>query len=144
MYCTAPGSSFVFTTQFCTIEAQMVIEGSQLLLGIKYASVPGTNFQAKRANINSMTIDELRNIIQVTGGFFCHLKAEDFVYLIPSGYLLVTVSEGAKCLRWGVSGDGQDHERVKHMATATIESFPEFNNHSQPLGHFSAWLQDTV
>ena len=89
-----------------------------------------------------MAVDGLKNLIQTSGGFVALLTKDndESCWVIPSGYVVISVSRGARFLRWGVSGDANDTSRVLLMAEQVLESFPEFKNASNPLGPFAEFL----
>ena len=117
--------------------------GSEILLRVPYAEIPGEMFRDKRHYLGQLDCDKLADFVVKTRGFCVEFKAGDEeLTLIPSGFMILTASRGATCLRWGVCSDDQDTARVQSMCEAVADSFAEYRNASQPLGQLLSCLKD--
>ena len=145
VFATTGAFSDVMTTMNCTIDARCYVSGNEIAVGIPFSRCPGEDFSQKRAVMLNLTVDALFKLVQETGGWMCNMKSgENALYVIPSGYVVGFSSRGAKCVRWGISGEDQDTLRVLNMAREITKSFPEMANGSQALGQFMGVLQDMV
>lgn len=91
-----------------------------------------------------MDSESLSKFIDESKGWVPKLEeAQTHASWLPSGFTLMTASnQDVSSLRWGVSSDQQDTSRVLDMGEATLASFPEYQNASQPLGYFESLLRD--
>lgn len=138
----APGFTSILTTAFGGVECRLVLDGSEVIVGIPYGRVAGNTFAEKRVALTRMTIDNIRDLITSAGGFATRVKAsDDQIIMIPSGFVLLTASEGSKAMRWNVSADDADKARTKFMLSAVLASFPEFRQPSFSYSSFLEWLE---
>ena len=132
----------MFTTTNCTLEARIYLAGSETVVGIPVDAVPGQTLREKRAHVSDLTIDAMLCLCKDKKGFTCTLTSnKNFLYLIPSGYIVAWASNGATSLRWGVSSDEQDSARVAHMCKIGITVFPEFRVQSNPIYNLRFFLE---
>ena len=125
------------TSQFGCTECRIMLEGSEVLVGVPFEKVPGTSFKDKRLNVTRMTVDDITTMVRDNGGFSIKLSADDdLCAIIPSGFLLISASTHCKYLRWNISSDAQDSIRVKIMLKELLHDFPEMRADSQPHQKF--------
>jgi len=140
IFVTEPGHQYTFPTNNATCEARLYLEGFDCVMGVPYEAVQGQTLRDKRQYLNSLPIDRLEQLMKDSKGFLTKTNEPDKLYMFPSGFLLVNASNGSTCIRWGVSADDTDTQRVRLMAHNIIQSHPEFANGSQALGPFLGWL----
>jgi hypothetical protein len=134
----------VMSTNNLVIEARVCIEGSTILAGLPFGSVPGSTMADKRTHILQCPYDSLVAAITSKSGFIYKMTVDNHLLVMPSGYMVIEVSQGARVLRWGMSGDERDTNRVKSMIQSQCDSFPEYNNASCALGQFNSWLDSNA
>ena len=88
-----------------------------------------------------MPWESLSQVIANRCGFAMHV-AEDSMVCLPSGYILMTASEGCNLLRWAVSSDDQCLARVKRMFADMLESYPELRSSSEVMADFLAYISE--
>ena len=123
---------------FCCMEARLLFEGSEIVLGIPQEKIPGSNIKEKRKHLFSATIDTLSALL-AQGGFM-HMHDSSKLLVLPTGFLFVFVSTGACGLRWALSSDDADTERVKAQLSALMLAFPEMKNPSTGHAQLLDWL----
>ena len=109
--------------------------GSYHIVGVPFDAVPGNGLAEKRKALLQCPWDSLSQLIAARGGFAMHV-AEDSMVCLPSGYILMTASEGCNLLRWAVSSDDQDLARVKRMLADMLESYPELRSPERGMADF--------
>ena len=142
MHSTANGYSSIFTTNNATIEARLLLSGEEIHVGIPYEAAAGGSFREKRQYLSQLDVDKLAKVVIDTNGFCIELSSreEDNLFVMPSGFIVLSASRGCTTLRWGVASDERDTARVRNMLARVIESFPEYNNSSQPIGKFANFI----
>jgi hypothetical protein len=60
--------------------------------------------------------------------------------VLPTGFIYIIVSQASVGLRWSLSSDESDTNRVKLGLTNLIHSFPEMGNASTGCKQFLDWL----
>ena len=92
-----------------------------------------------------LTVDALKDLVISSKGFACQIDLEeDVVYMIPSGFLIIATSKGCASLRWGVSSDDADTNRVKMMLDECIGAFAEFRSATSSFAKFSEFLGQSI
>ena len=122
---------------FCAMECRLLLAGDEIIMGLPVDAIPHVDFKDKRKFMFVATIDELSSLIKDRGGFIMHHDSTKLA-VIPSGFLTAIYSKNAFGLRWSVSSDENDTNRMKDCLTHLIKAFPEMGNAS--TGH-SQWLQ---
>ena len=138
MWMTGVGHVHVGMGHFCCMEARLLLEGKEIVLGIPLEKIPGSNMKEKRKHLFSATIDTLTTLLGQGG--FLHEHDSSKLLVLPTGFMFVFVSTGACGLRWAVSSDDADTERVKAHLSALIHAFPEMKNPSTGHGQLLDWL----
>ena len=142
LYHTENGHYNVHTTNNCMVEARIYLSGSEIAIGIPFHDCPGDTFAEKRHHARQLPVDGLLALVS-KGGFAVDMKTEDNkLFMFPSGFIIIWVSRGAACIRWGVWSDDNDKNRVLAMADESINCFPEFRNQSLPMSQLVAYLRD--
>ena len=102
LFATSDGHTNIFTTNNCTIEGRIVLNGEESIVGAPYSSVPGEGFRAKRHHLSQLTIDGLETLMQQSNGFVATMTdSADMLYLIPRGFMFMWASKGCTSIRWG-------------------------------------------
>ena len=126
-----------------TCEVRVYLHGAEILVGIPLRNISGTSLSEKRAQISAITAAQLKNMVDECHGWVIKATAEeDCAYLIPSGHMLLQTSEGAGYIRWGVSCDDQDTQRVSSVVQDIIASYPEYAGPTTTLAQWGAWLTE--
>ena len=125
---------------FGSMEARVLLEGSEVVAGILYDKAPGANMREKRAHLFSANETEINRLVADGGWVAWH---EDKVLVVPAGYICITAGDDQFGIRWSLSADAADQHRVQAALTRTVESFPEMKNPSLGIAQFNDWLADT-
>ena len=145
VYCTTPAFLNIFTTNNCVAECRIVLKGIEAIVGIPYQAVPGANFRDKRHHVSQLTEVQLKTLVESTKGFATKFDGTlDDVFMIPSGFLIISTSEGCASLRWGVSADDGDTRRVGTMIAEVMASFREFRTNSNPIAKLGEYIQEAM
>ena len=132
----------VFTTTSCVADARIYLEGHEYIAGVPYERVTGSTFKEKRDFICNLGVHDLNALLLDAKGFCLKADAGDEkILLLPTGFLMLFGSCGSQCVRWGVSSDSDDTNRVKYMLSEALNSFPEFRNGKFGAGPFFTFLQ---
>ena len=123
---------------FCCMEGRLVLRGSMILMGIATEKVPGASFKEKRKSLYMSTVDVLKGLLG-EGGRLVKVEAPNLV-LIPTGFVVLETSDECCGLRWAVSGDASDGERVKMQLKELLASFPEMANPSTGYQQFYNYM----
>ena len=93
-------------------------------------TIPG-DLRAKRATLQGASADQMAAWIAAGQGFAVKLVPGKLL-LIPSGFIIgMCASKDYEGLRWAVSSDEQDSDRVKRSLTVLLEAFPELQHPSK-------------
>ena len=124
----------------CLMEARVLLEGEEIIVGIPYTNIPGENLKAKRAGLFSMPMDTIADLVSTTGFAFRHDSTQ--LALLPTGFVIIiaSVGGGTAGLRWSVSSDDACVNRTKSQLQVLLESFPELGNASTGYCQWKAWL----
>ena len=122
-------------THFCCAEVQYLMKGECIFVGIMPEKVPGATLKDKRKHLFMSSYDILLPMINPSG-WAVALEAGQAI-VIPSGCIVVTVAV-ADCfgLRWSLSSDSADTERVRTALVEVFDSFPEVRNPSSGYSQF--------
>jgi hypothetical protein len=124
---------------FACMEARVCISGEAHLIGIVPSVVPGANLREKRAFLSGCGVDEVHSHA-VQGGWGMKMDPGSAVVL-PTGFMVVSVfSEDTYWLRWSISSDEQDTNRVKAGIKAITDAYPEMRNASSGHTQFYEFL----
>ena len=136
--------SMVTTTHYGCCEARIVLQGEEVLLGTPYDKIPGGDLRDKRRNLCMMSIDGLTKLLETTGGFVMSLSSTlESVVVVPSGFVIITASEGCSYLRWAVAGDQQDSARVRFMLGEMMAAMPEVRSSAMGYVDLCTLLDNT-
>jgi hypothetical protein len=123
----------------CCMEARMLFDGQETIIGLPYERLPGATLKEKRAMLFSAPMDVLASHISGFGGFaIAHDNTQ--IVVVPTGFVIITISTGCIGLRWSMSSDDADTNRVKLGLDKLITSFPEMGNASTGHSQWLAWL----
>ena len=139
LYMTA--SNFVQTlmTHMCSMEARLCLEGEALLFCYPASSLPGSDLYQKRHYLNSANCEELRGTLH-DGFVIKHVPGK--VVVLPSGFFITVVScSGYLGLRWAMSSDHLDTQRVMLYLGAAVQAFPELRTPGTGYAEFHEYLQ---
>ena len=131
----------ISVAHFSCMEARLVLEGSDVILGFNPDSLPGATMKEKRGYLYGASAEHLTADIQ-KGGFDIE---HDTVKLavIPSGFILATVcEERTLVLRWSISSDALDVVRIRNMLKALVGSFKELNALSVGYPQFLTFFEE--
>ena len=126
---------------FASMECCLLFEGTETIVGIPLEAVPGSSVKEKRKHLYMSTVDTVRGMVERDGFVVNHDYSS--LLVVPTGYLLIVASTGAVGavgLRWSISSDDADSERVKMSLSNLLSSFPEMKNPSTGLGQWLAYL----
>ena len=137
-------STEVSWTHFGLMEAIVFFEGTGTFLGLRTEHISGASYFEKRETVMRMSGDTLARSVQ-NHGWLLQIKdgtAQDGcnIAIVPSGFLLVSVCSGIRCLRWSLSSDDQDLRRAQATMVGVLESFAEFRNPEIGMAQFSKLL----
>ncbi len=95
-----------------TMEARVLFEGTELVFGLPIGIIEGHSLKEKEDTILRSSEEQLRRMIKDTGGFAVTHDSSRLL-IVPTGFLLITASNGCVGARWSVSGGDSDTLRVK-------------------------------
>jgi hypothetical protein len=121
------------------MEVRMLLYGSESCMGFLPEDIPGGDFREKRSWLYSADIFELKNLASTKGWQATHDQTTALV--VPSGFIVVTISEASFGIRWSVSSDQQDCTRVQYMLRHVITAFKEIGSPSTGYNQFLTFLQ---
>ena len=124
---------------FASMEVRVLIEGSEVIVGIPVSKIPGDLLRDKRNFLLKQAIDDIQRLVE-DGGFIAvhdHTKP----LLLPTGFVYIYASRGYAGLRWSCSSDEGDTTRNMMNLEMLLESFPELRKES--LGMTSAEFMET-
>ena len=139
LYATRSQHISVGLTPFAVMEARLLLSGKEMVCGIPIEKVPGETIKDKRQSLFRSTIDNIKMLI-AQGVFFVTYESMR-VCTIPTGFFIITASDSAQGIRWGMSSDEADSQRVALHLKALLSSFPELKNASTGHGQFLEYLQ---
>ena len=123
------------------IEARLLVSGRELVLGVEVSRVPGASMREKRAFMHSAPLGVLKDLVTKYG--FALLHDCTHLAVIPSGFLVLGCAfEKSFGVRWSVSADGPDTNRVKAILADLLENFPELKQPSTGYSSFLNYLGD--
>ena len=139
-----PFSVTVTSTHFCMVEARLLLEGEEILMALQYDKVPGADFRDKRRYLLAAPQKDVTRMVK-DGGFIVKNAATDpRLCVIPSGFVVIVASRGASIVRWAVSADAQDSERVCDTIRAMMETFPESKAESSGFPQLLGFLDNNL
>ena len=124
---------------FCAMESRLLLQGSEIVIGLQPATVPGEDLEAKRANLFQMPMDQVQALACMSGNWAAHHDSTE-VLTIPTGFLCIYVSTGCLGYRWACSGDTADNLRIMESLRSLMSSLPEMNNVSAGHTQWKDWL----
>ena len=92
----------------------------------------------KRNNLLRAPIDSLKQLIVSCGWIYHTADAEGIV--IPTGFMIIQVSKGAKGIRWSLSADDCDKSRNYHMLQQLVDSYPATRNLESGVPQYLAFI----
>jgi hypothetical protein len=138
LYATRSQHVSVGLTPFAVMEARLLLSGKEMVCGIPIEKVPGDTIKDKRQSLFRSTIDNIKMLI-AQGGFFVAYESMR-VCTIPTGFFIITASDSAQGIRWGMSSDEADSQRAALHLKALLSSFPELKNASTGHSQFLEYL----
>lgn len=126
---------------FCTAEARLVLQGCELIVGLRLCEVPGQVLLDKAKHLNDLAPNAFHELVQKVG--FEVVLTEGSALVVPAGFLLMvaTGSKGCSGLRWGLTlqfGDNIDTDIVQQTIEEMITAYPELTK--GPLQDFRKHL----
>jgi hypothetical protein len=139
--CTAPGFAQCNLPHMALMEARLMIEGEQLILGIPISPDSGRlPLKELRKRIHMATIDSLKPMLEQGG--FCIKQTAGEIVVLPTGFLIVQISlSQVWCLRWSLSSDSACTQRTCMFLDEFLASYPEASMPSTGYQQFSAYLK---
>ena len=108
----------------CLCEAKAVIAGALFIGCFRVEAVPGKTFRDKRAMLLNASSDQLSVLLKDERSMLCRVPPGQ-VLVIPSGFLVVITTEKETYgLRWGISADDSDTERVGQNVVYMMQAYP--------------------
>ena len=101
----------------------------------------GTDFFQKRGWLQACSKEDLLALVRDNGWCVAHNNSQALI--VPSGFICVYFCpEKTKLIRWGISSDGRDTERVKIALEMQIDAFTELRNASSGYLGFHRFLSE--
>ena len=110
-------------------------------MGLPIDKVEGGTWADKRQTLSRMPVDEMNKVVKDTGGFVLKCSEKSIV-LLPSGFLILSASVDACYIRYPVSGDSMDTQRVMSTLETLVSQYPECRHPSSVYPQFLACLKD--
>ena len=123
------------------MEASLLFDGEALVFGQQFSQTPGDTSKDKRAVLCSADAGYIREALAQSTSFLIK-QVPDTLLLIPSGYMIVICAVShCKAMRWSVSSDEEDSERVKLALRFQLASYEELrapqHGYTQFLDHLA-------
>ena len=131
-------------THYASVEARLYLEGKETVMGIKFDAVEGSTWNDKRRTLACYTIDNLKELITKADGFVVKAEA-DTVVIYPSGHIIISTSSvGATYIRWAVSSEQTDSNRVVCILDSLVKEFAEIRMPASGYSQFLEFLRSNV
>ena len=122
------------------MEARLVFDGEETVLGLPAAAVPGETLRDKRQFVYSATGADLMELVKKGGWYVKHDQTA--LLIIPTGFICVFFTTSSTFgIRWSISSDATDTLRAKHMLTNMLNSFPELKGPSLGMASCLNYLE---
>ena len=116
---------------FCTLDARVLLEGKQLVLGAHVDKIPGCTIREKKSHMYTASPEFVADMLSSSDAFFVKLEPGQLL-ATPSGFMLAVASIGTTSgIRWSVSYDESDNVRVKNLVAQMMLDFPELKGVSR-------------
>ena len=135
----APSAVTVGMAHMCLAECRIIFEGSEMILGLNPNDCIGADLKEKRKNLFMCTVGVITELVRKSGFAVRHDSTQ--MVVLPSGFLYIIASTGCAGLRWSISCDDEDTQRVQYHLDNVLKAFPECANASQGYYQFFKWLQ---
>ena len=136
----AGGYSDVAWGHHCTIEARIITAGTLLVFGIQAGALEGVDLRAKKTALLATTSEHLGELLQSNEAFAFEAVPGD-LYVVPSGFLTAEAAlTEVSGVRWSVSSDVPDCQRVAAMLHEVMNNFPEKRRMDKGLTSFAEYL----
>ena len=124
--------AYAGVSHFGCCECRLLVSGEQIVYEMKIGAVPGVSLREKRMNVYQMSAENFaQSFLDKQNVWVGKLRKGDLM-IIPSGVIVgVLTPARAVGLRWGVSGDENDTQRVEEVVEALLGNFPELRNPSK-------------
>ena len=80
-----------------------------------------------------MSIDNVDDLVQQSGGFILHNRSGGGPAVLPSGFMYMMASTGHVGLRWTLGSDDADTVRVRRGLSSLLGAFPELRDPNQGM-----------
>ena len=100
----------------------------------------GDGLKETRAWLTSASKDDLSDFFARKGFAVEHDSSN--LLVIPSGFICCVFSSGAKMIRWGLSSDDSDTDRVKKSLDMLLQSSEELRETSADYTEFQRYLNE--
>ena len=115
-------------SHFGCMDVRVFAGGECIIAGIALASLDGASMKEKRGSVFHMAVDDLAKVIK-TNGFIFKAVADSEIICLPSGFLYIEVcEEGCQGMRWSVSSDSGDSERVRENLVGMLDAYLGLKN----------------
>ena len=123
------------------MEARMLTQGKELIIGLPVSKIPGADLREKRACLMSVTFTILDALVEDGGFALLHDCTQAAVR--PSGFMFITyATELTFMLRWSMSSDQLDTNRVKAILPDMILGFAELRSPSMGYQSFCNYIRE--
>ncbi len=144
VYASGPAVFEATWTNYALMQAIVVIRGDITYCCLRTDRIPGDTYLAKRNNILRATVDDITALLK-DGGFLARFtdgvsESGKCGLLIPSGFMTLVASSGARVLRWSLMADEADASRVRNGLRNLLDSFPEHRNAESGYADFARHL----
>jgi len=138
---TSKSYANIAATHYGSIEGRLYLEGHDTVVGLPIDKVEGSTWEDKRQTLSLMSVDEINKVVKDTGGFVLKCSEKSIV-LLPSGFLILSASVDACYIRYPVSGDSMDTQRVVSTLETLVSQCPECRDPRSCYPQFLSSLKD--
>ena len=123
------------------MEARLITQGKELIIGLPVQKIPGGDLREKRACLMTVTYPILDALVEAGGFALLHDSTQAAV--LPSGFMFITyATEQTFMIRWSMSSDQLDTNRVKTILLDMIACFAELKSPSMGYQSFSNYIRE--
>lgn len=125
------GQNILSLTAYACSEARLLLGGSEVVVGWKYAEVQGKSFADKLRTLNDISAKDALELAS-KAGFAHHFKDRGNLIIVPAGYFVATITdggEGAEVLRWALHSATKfvdEMRAVKECMEGLLDAYPSF------------------
>ena len=122
------------------MEARLITQGKELIVGLPVHRIPGGDLREKRACLMTVTYPTLDALVEAGG--FALLRDCTQAAVLPSGFMFITyATEQTFMIRWSMSSDQLDTSRVATILLDMIACFAELKSPSMGYQSFSNYIR---